>query len=615
MSDVFISYARDKEYVQALHRALSDLNRDTWVDWEDIPKTAEWLNEVHAGIEAAHTFVFVISPDSVRSPVCDSELSHAVALNKRIVPLVRREVDPATIPLAVGRLNWIFSRENDDFDAAVQSLVNAVDTDLDWVRVHTRLLVRATEWNQRNHPGSLLLRSTDLKDAEGWLGRGGKAPAPTALHTQYIIAGRRAATRRQRLTLVVVTAGLVMTTGLAILAWLQRNEARSQASIALARQLAAQAEVTRSERHNLLERSVLLAVESMRRVPSLEADQVLRQSVPLLAPLIAETDESPSIVEGKVASPAGEQEGDGLVAVAFSPTGKQFATAGTGRMARVWDSTNGRLIKELAHDGRVAAVAFGGGGTTLLTASVDKRVRVWDLLSGQAVVTLAHDRPVRIAKVSRNGTLPHEANVTYLAFSPDGRRLLTASEDRIVPVWDMVSRRTMTTLAHDKPVYWLAFDATALKLATVSGVTSLGADETQTHMARIWDMDTGQARVRFAIEGPVHDLAFSPDGLHLTTVSKDGTTRVWETSSGREVARIRESAVATARFSADGRWLATLSVPDAGGPVLRLWRWRPGDLIDFACAGVTRNLSLEEWQQYIGAESPRRTCPALPAPR
>ena len=68
MADIFISYSRrDKDFVQILHRALLQSHYDTWVDWQDIAPTAEWWNEIKSGIEAAHTCIFVISPDSVAS--------------------------------------------------------------------------------------------------------------------------------------------------------------------------------------------------------------------------------------------------------------------------------------------------------------------------------------------------------------------------------------------------------------------------------------------------------------------------------------------------------------------------------------------------------------------
>ena len=93
MSDVFVSYARvDQPFVRRLCASLALLSKDVWADFEDIPPTAAWLEEVFRGIDAAHTFAFVITPDSVRSETCRRELDHAVDHHKRIVPLVRREV-------------------------------------------------------------------------------------------------------------------------------------------------------------------------------------------------------------------------------------------------------------------------------------------------------------------------------------------------------------------------------------------------------------------------------------------------------------------------------------------------------------------------------------------
>jgi hypothetical protein len=57
MADVFISYSRkDQAFVYQLHSALAKLNRGTWVDWEDIPRTSKWLDEIYDGIEKADIF-------------------------------------------------------------------------------------------------------------------------------------------------------------------------------------------------------------------------------------------------------------------------------------------------------------------------------------------------------------------------------------------------------------------------------------------------------------------------------------------------------------------------------------------------------------------------------
>jgi hypothetical protein len=155
--DIFISYSRkDKEFVRQLHQALSQRKHDIWVDWEDIPPTADWLNEIYGAIESADTFVFVLSPDSVASEVCAKEVEHAVKHQKRLVPLVRREVDPKGVHPALASHNWLFLRETDDFDTTLKTLDEAITTDLDYVRSHTRLLVRAREWESKARNNSFV---------------------------------------------------------------------------------------------------------------------------------------------------------------------------------------------------------------------------------------------------------------------------------------------------------------------------------------------------------------------------------------------------------------------------------------------------------------------------
>ena len=99
MNDVFISYSRkDSDFVRQLHDALSKEDKGVWIDWEGIPPTAEWLSEIYSAIEGANTFIFVLTPDSVASEICSMEVLHAVKHNKRLVPVVRREVDARDVP-------------------------------------------------------------------------------------------------------------------------------------------------------------------------------------------------------------------------------------------------------------------------------------------------------------------------------------------------------------------------------------------------------------------------------------------------------------------------------------------------------------------------------------
>jgi len=194
--EVFISYSRkDTDFVHRLDEVLKSRGRETWVDWEGIRPTEEFMQAIYAAIEGADTFVFVITPDSVASIPCGREIAHAAAHNKRMVPIVARDVKADTVPEALAKLNWIFFRDSDDFEKATDTLISALDTDLKWVHTHTRLLTRAIEWNANGKNNSFVLRGDDLRAAEQWFAEAGanKDRQPTALQTEYIIASRKAA--------------------------------------------------------------------------------------------------------------------------------------------------------------------------------------------------------------------------------------------------------------------------------------------------------------------------------------------------------------------------------------------------------------------------------------
>ena len=190
MTDVFVSYSRkDKTFVQKLHERLILNQKDAWVDWEDIPLTADWWAEIQEGIEAGNAFVFVISPDSVTSKVCSQELEHAVKHNKRLVPLVYRDAEG--VPDVLSHLNWIFCRENDNFDEAFKSLLEVMDTDYEWVKAHTRLTTSAVYWTKKEHNESYLLRGDELAEAEQHLSQPNRKPALTQLQQAYIVASQQ----------------------------------------------------------------------------------------------------------------------------------------------------------------------------------------------------------------------------------------------------------------------------------------------------------------------------------------------------------------------------------------------------------------------------------------
>ena len=210
MADVFVSYSRkDGAFVHELYDVLAAAGRDVWVDWEDIPPASQWeqddLRLDRRGRERRLR----------RQP----ELARVEVLRRRAAARRRRRqarrADRDRRRRSRSRRRWRSGSSTgsgrattDDRAAAFAALERALDTDLEWSRAHTRLLVRAVEWDERKD-ASLLLRGRDLEEAERELAaNAGNDPRPTELQQRYLHASRRAASRRQRALLGGVTAAL-----------------------------------------------------------------------------------------------------------------------------------------------------------------------------------------------------------------------------------------------------------------------------------------------------------------------------------------------------------------------------------------------------------------------
>jgi WD40 repeat protein len=194
----------------------------------------------------------------------------------------------------------------------------------------------------------------------------------------------------------------------------------------------------------------------------------------------------------------------------------------------------------------------------------------------------------------------HKESVSSLAFSPDGRWLLSGGRDGVATVWDPVTRHMQATFRHDKPVTSVAYSPNGDWIATGS----------EDGTAQVWDVATRGRLAGIVHERSVTCLAFSPDGRYVASGSADNTVRVWEAATGREVAReVHGGAVTSVAFSPDGRWVGSAS----DDRTVRVWPWRLEELMAAAHACLTRNLTLEEWNQYVGDEPYHQTCPDLPA--
>jgi WD40 repeat protein/serine/threonine protein kinase len=193
------------------------------------------------------------------------------------------------------------------------------------------------------------------------------------------------------------------------------------------------------------------------------------------------------------------------------------------------------LLTLKGHTNIVNFIALSPDGKRLASASDDQTVKVWDTTSGQEVLTLKG----------------HTNVVWSVAFSPDGKRLASASDDQTVKVWDATSGQEVLTLkGHTSGVRSVAFSPDGKRLASAS----------EDHMVKVWDASSGQEMLTLkGHEEDVYCVAFSPDGKRLASAGVDQTVRVWDGTTGQELLTLKGHTnwVASVAFSPDGKRLAS----------------------------------------------------------
>jgi hypothetical protein len=162
---VFISYSRkDMEFADKLEAALKARGFEVLIDRQEIYAFEDWWKRIERLIGSADTVVFALSPDAVRSDVALKEVVHAASLNKRLAPIVCRRVEDSAVPEALRRLNFIFFDDPAQFEVSAEKLVEAVQTDIGWIRRHTEFGEAARRWVEGGRAASACSRPSRSVD-------------------------------------------------------------------------------------------------------------------------------------------------------------------------------------------------------------------------------------------------------------------------------------------------------------------------------------------------------------------------------------------------------------------------------------------------------------------
>ncbi|MGE0701606.1 MAG: toll/interleukin-1 receptor domain-containing protein, partial [Hyphomicrobiaceae bacterium] len=533
---MFISYSRsDQRFASELLAGLAyDGGFETLIDSHSIHEGEEWKARITALILEADTVVVVLSPHWLQSGICKWEMEEAWSRAKRIIPVQPVPLDKLDIPARLAAINFVRFDQGPDggprlFMDGLAALRRALNTDLGWVREHTRLLSKAEEWESAGRVANRMLAGSDIAVAKAWLERRPSgAPPPTELHRDYIAASEQAESDRlsaeRRRAEALQRAYLRARAGL-IAASVGALAAAAGGSYAFVKKLEAQ----RAEMHAASERDEALRVQS-------------RHLTDISARLQQEGDAQTASLLALAGLP------DFVDAPATAKSSRPYLAEVEAQLYASYMATRERMLLA-GHEGRVLSLATSADGGRAVSGGEDQTARVWSLATGKEVnsirasggpvvsvamspdgarVAMASGSTVTIADADSGRTLlelkGHGGDILSVSRSTDGRRLVTGSDDQTARVWDAATGSLVARLVeHAAPVSSVALDAEG-KLAMTGARDGL---------AILWDVPTAVPLLKLQGNSlSVTSVALSQDRTIIATAGADHAIRIWDGASG-----------------------------------------------------------------------------------
>jgi WD40 repeat protein len=270
----------------------------------------------------------------------------------------------------------------------------------------------------------------------------------------------------------------------------------------------------------------------------------------------------------------------------WSHDGRYIATTADNATAAIWDAARGTVVQALSGPAEIApGVAWSPDDKYIAALTGDRQVQVWDAAGGQ--------QRVAVAATAAWAALP--------VWSPDSRSLLVASDDGTAAVWSIADGRKRFMLPSPEPLdpgaghnpnYAAGMDWSpdGLLLAT----------STSDGTTQIWDATTGQERFKLDISVTTENgVRWSPDSRYLLTVNDDNTVSLWNAADGKEAVTLagHTDAVLSAAWSGDGRRILTTSGRADGSA--RVWDAETGQ-VRFILPGYTGRVTAAAWSPDSG---------------
>lgn len=459
-----------------------------------------------------------------------------------------------------------------------------LDEDVEGQRLTHALRQAAKEWETRKRPRGLLWRGEAIEDLRRWRKRA--TDRLTGLEAAFVEASETEEKRGTRLRRGLGAGAFIATGAFAtfmFFQWRAAEDARVETEHQRAR---AEVRGLQSEARNQEPAGKLgEALALLRAASALEDGE--KETGPTLVSLDMER-----LGRAGAASRVLAGHAWGLMQVALSPDGKLVATASRDGTAKVWDTATGALVRTLEGADPLLSIAWSSDGKTIATSNGTARadagfVRLWDAATGAVRQTLKFESTANHAALSpggelvvtcsdKNGAALWNTNSGTLAaklgdpassaqeaaFSPDGSLVLVRAgkEPRMhaSPSGELLAKLE----GHERNVLDAAFSRSGAMVATVS------TDGT----ARVWDARTGKEIAKLAPESPgygkplgFHAVAWSPDDKRLAVGANDGSVRLVDPSNGTVLHTLAHhtAQVESVAFSPDGRRLVSASLDSA----------------------------------------------------